>query len=99
MTALRELTATLLFIAALVLVILLFANDFSWGCCLAILLCFALAYMLWPSKRRGQRRDDSGFLDLLEIFIELPIQLLLWLFRLLGGLFRGGKGDGFDIDL
>lgn len=99
MNALRELTATLTFIAALVVLTLLFAQDFSWGYCLVMLLCFGLAYALWPSKRRGQRRDDNGFLDLLELVIELPIQLLLWLFRLLGGLFRGNKGDDFDIDL
>ncbi|HLD65016.1 MAG TPA: hypothetical protein VJA19_03125 [Pseudomonas sp.] len=59
---------------------------------------FALAYALWPSKQQDDGRNDNVFLDLLEWVIEFPVELLLWLLRLLGGLFRG-KGDGFDLDL
>ncbi len=88
MTTLREIVATLLFMLAMALVIQLFASEFAWLSLLGVLLCLALAYACWPSRRRGQRDDASGWIDLLEVVIELPVQLLLWLLRGLGGLFR-----------
>lgn len=58
---------------------------------------FVLAYLLWPSKRRGQRHQDNPFWDILEILVELPVELLLWFGRLLGRLLSG-KGGGVDLD-
>ncbi|MET1076854.1 MAG: hypothetical protein ABWY06_02425 [Pseudomonas sp.] len=88
MATLREIAATLLFVLAMALVIQLFASGFAWGSLLGALLCFALAYACWPSRRRGQRDDASGWIDLFEVVIELPVQALLWLLRWVGGLFR-----------
>lgn len=98
MTTLRQITACLFFLGALGLLIQLFSAGFAWGLLLGAGLGFALAYALWPSKRHGHGRNDNSFLDLLEWVIEFPVELLLWLLRLVGGLFRG-KGDGFDLDL
>jgi hypothetical protein len=33
----------------------------------------------------------------MEILIELPAEMIFWVFRMLGHLFR--KGDGIDIDV
>jgi hypothetical protein len=61
------------------------------------LVCFVLAYLIWPSKRQGQRHEDNWPLDVMEILIELPAEIIFWVFRMIGHLFR--KGDGIDIDL
>lgn len=63
---------------------------------LLALLGYVLAYFLWPSRRSGQRRDSNVVLDVLEIIVELPVEVFLWLLRLLGRLFT--RDGGVDID-
>ena len=89
MTTLREIAACLFFLGALGLLIQLFSVGFAWDLLLGTGLGFVLAYALWPSKHQGHGRNDNGFVDLLGWVIEFPVELLLWLLRLLGGLFRG----------
>lgn len=96
MTSLRQISACLFFLGALGLLIQLFSAGFAWSLLLGAGLGFALAYVLWPSKHQDDGRNDNVLLDLLEWVIEFPVELLLWLLRLLGRLFRG-KGDGFDL--
>jgi hypothetical protein len=91
MLLLREVAASLAFLAALILLALLF-DVFSWGYCILAIGCLVLAYLLWPSKKRGQRQGESRFLDWLEVLIELPFDLLSWLLRLLLRLLRGAEG-------
>ena len=94
----REWISAIIFFVGMVGVCNLFVDHFQWPIVMATVLCFILAYGIWPSKRKGQRRDDSRMADILEIFIELPIEMFLWVIRILGRLL-GGKGNGVDIEL
>jgi hypothetical protein len=71
-TLLRELTAALLWLAFLMLSLNCLVASFSWGKLFLALGCLVAAYIIWPSKRRGERRDDSWLLDLAELLIEAP---------------------------
>ena len=64
---------------------------------LATILCFIFAYIIWPSKRKGQRHDYGLIAEIFEVLIEFPIELFFWIIRLLGRML-GGKGDGVDLD-
>lgn len=96
MTIIRATTAILIFLLGIFFVVKLFTASFELTNLIIALVCFALAYFIWPSKKQGQRHEDNGFLDLIEILIELPAEIIFWVFRMLGHLFR--KGDGIDID-
>ena len=95
MNALRECGAVLLFLAAVASVVHGLSGGPLWPCLGLAALCFGLAYWLWPSRRRGQRQEEHSWLDLLEILIELPVNLLFWLLRQLARPFR----DGVDLDI
>lgn len=88
MEALRELIALLLFICSTVLLIVLFNNTFDWIQLVIIFSGFLLAYFIWPSKRKNQRKRENALLDILEIIVELPIELLFWPFRVLWRVIR-----------
>jgi hypothetical protein len=88
MDTLRAVLATLALLAGIACLIHGFSGGPLWLCLGGTLLFFLLAYWLWP---RG-RWQDSPWLDVLEMLVELPVSLLLWLLRQLGRLFR-------DIDL
>lgn len=98
MNLLREIIATAIFIIAILLIVKLAAQGFDVGTLIAMIGCFLVAYFVWPSKRKGQRRDDNSWLDILEFIIELPTDLLFKLLRAIGRLFKGND-NGFDIDL
>lgn len=93
----REIASAIVFIFGVVLFCDLFSSGFSWEALLLSVLCFGVAHTLWPSKKKGQRQDDYGFLDILEFVMEMPFEILKWSFRILGRVF-GGKGDGVDVD-
>ena len=97
METFREIIATLIFIAGTVLIFSLI-GAFHWGALFAGFACFFAAYLIWPSKRSGQREGENYFLDILELIIELPIDMLFWLFRFVASLFRS-KESGFDVDI
>ncbi len=97
MEMLREFTATLIFIVGVTLVVSLI-GVFDWGDLIAAIGCFVAAYFIWPSKRHGYREQDNRFLDMLEIIIELPIDILVWIVRFVIRIFRSNDG-GIDIDL
>jgi len=97
MIVLREIFSIIVFVVGFIFFGELFINEFSWQSLLVSLFCFGFAYLLWPSRKKGQRQDDHWYLDLIEFVIEVPIELLKWLFRLLGRIFSG-KGDGIDLD-
>ena len=88
----RELLAVMSFSIAIMLLVTLFADGFETWLLVGVVAFFVAAYWIWPSKKRGQRRDDYLFLDLVEFFIELPVTIVLKLLRLFGG----GDGAGFD---
>lgn len=97
METLRELIATLIFIAGTILIFSVF-GEFHWVTFGGGFTCFIVAYFIWPSKKRGQRERENFFLDILEFVIELPIELLMWVFRFFGRMFRS-KDGGFDVDI
>jgi hypothetical protein len=98
MDILKEILSVLLFVASIVLSAHVISNEFSWLYLALVVTGFVSAYLIWPSKKRGKRNDENLFLDLLEIIIELPVELLLWLFRLFGRFFRTDSG-GIDFDI
>ena len=102
MESFREFVAVLFFIMGSMLIVFLFANAFSWANLLIGLSAYVASYFIWPSKRRGKRDNDSPVLDIIELVIEFPVELVVWFFRIIGRVLSsifGGKGDGFDIDL
>lgn len=79
-----------------------FSFPFSWAYLFLGLSLYVVCYLTWPSKRRGNREGDNGFLDLLELVLEFPVEFVLWIFRQAWRLVRGlfsAKGEGFDIDI
>ncbi len=96
MIIIRAITATIIFLLGIFFLVKLFTAPFELINLIIALVCFALAYFIWPSKKQGQRYEDNWFLDVMEILIEFPIEAVFWIFRMIGNLFR--KGDGIDID-
>ncbi|MFT5760811.1 MAG: putative membrane protein [Alteromonadaceae bacterium] len=111
MQVLREIIAVLAFVVGCVLLADLVSNGFNWTNLFIVVLCFVGAYIIWPSKKKGQRDDGNSFIDILEVLIELPVEIFLWLLKIIGrilgltdrqGRSRGGNsgGDGgIDFDI
>lgn len=97
MLILREIFALMSFVAGVAIITSLSLDTLSWSDFIIISTCFFLAYFIWPSKKRGHRKQSNLFLDILEIIVEFPVEFLLWIFRMLGRLAQGSS-DGFDID-
>ncbi|GAA5315157.1 MAG: hypothetical protein AseanaTS_03610 [Candidatus Pelagadaptatus aseana] len=98
MNTFRELSSCVLFMIALLLLFEIFTAGFSWVFAGGSVVFFVLAYLVWPSKKKGQRNDDHWYLDVLEVVIELPIELVLRLFRFLARVAKD-KDGGFDLDI
>ena len=97
METLRAILATFIFVLGIYF-LFVYIDDLLWPNLLGFIICFLLAYFIWPSKARGQRVQDNAFLDILEFIIELPVELFLWLIRLFGRLFSK-KDGGLDLDI
>lgn len=83
MEQLKELISSLIFIVSVVLLIAVFAGQSG----VLLLLSgagFFLAYYLWPSKKRGKREAGNTVLDIIELIIEFPVELIYWLLRFFG---------------
>lgn len=93
MIVLREIIATILLIAAILLTIYICTNIFSWGYLALAIGSYIAAYWIWPSKRQGQRDDNYIWFDIIEFLIELPFRIVFWLFRS----FKDGDGPGIDL--
>ena len=91
MTVLRIFLSTALFIAAIVALIGLLLNGFSWLYVAIAVGGFLLAAWVWPSRSAPDRRSkDHSSLEWLELLIEFPAELILWPLRWLGALVRHG---------
>lgn len=77
----REIVSLLLFSGAIFFMVLLFITGFSWLYIGGLVACILASFYLWPSKKRGQREGDNWFLNILEVLIELPVEVCLWLIR------------------
>ncbi len=97
MIEIREWCAAIIFFAGIAGIYTLFGDGFEWPMLVATVLSFIAAYIIWPSKSKGQRHDDGRVADIVEILIEFPIDLFFWVIRLFGRML-GGKGDGVDLD-
>lgn len=93
MMKLRVLIATITFFVGAFFLIKLCLLPFVWMTLLIALVCFVFAYLMWPSKKKGQREEDNWFLDIMELMIELPAELFFWAFRVAGHLFRKSDLD------
>ncbi|HTF95269.1 MAG TPA: hypothetical protein VL995_03975 [Cellvibrio sp.] len=95
MEVLRVIIALLFFLCGVYLVVTAITSA-DWFLLFFSLGAFLAAYFIWPSKKRGKRDDSNQWLDILEIIIELPIEILLWLFRLGARLFKDSD-PGIDL--
>lgn len=98
MIELREITAAVIFVVGCATCYTLFTEGFVWELLALSFACFLLAYFIWPSKRKGQRGDESRWLDYIELIVEFPIRALLFFLRSLSRTLGGGSG-GIDIDI
>lgn len=96
MTFLRMLLSVVLFIAAVLALIGLFLNGFSWLYIAIALGGFLLAAWVWPSDPKRYRYENKlnawDWLEILELVIVLPAQIILWPIRFIlsiGQLFDG----------
>ncbi|HEY6527617.1 MAG TPA: hypothetical protein VIZ65_02900 [Cellvibrionaceae bacterium] len=83
MIVLRELTAIVLWIVFLVLGASCIFLEFSWRNLIIAACCFAAAFFIWPSKKKGERSDDFWFFDVAEVLIEGPILVIAALAKLM----------------
>ena len=96
MTFLRMLISVALFIAAILALIGLFLNGFSWLYIAIAVGEFLLAAWVWPSDPKRYQYENKlnawEWLEILELVIVLPAQIILWPFRFIlsiGQLFDG----------
>lgn len=96
MTFLRMLLSVALFIAAVLALIGLFLNGFSWLYIAIAVGGFLLAAWVWPSDPKRYRYENKlnawDWLEILELVIVLPAQIILWPIRFIlsiGQLFDG----------
>lgn len=96
MELLRAFISLIFFVSGVYLLIDGLIPEIDWFLLLMAVGAFLFAYAFWPSRRRGQREEAHNWLDLIEIVIELPIQMVLWAFRLCARLFKDGDA-GVDL--
>lgn len=96
MNLFRGIIALGLFIAGIFFTIKFFVSGYDGFIAALAILMFISAYIIWPSKKRGGRDDGYWWADALEILIELPFDIMIWLFRLIIRLFKHGDG-GIDL--
>ena len=105
MQVIREIVAVIMFVLGVVFVVDLVSSGFDLKGLLFAVLCFVGAYIVWPSKKKGQRDEGNSFLDILEVVIEAPVEIFMWLLRIVGRLLgrsdRNGSGSdgGIDFDI
>ena len=96
MTVLRMLLSVAFFITAILAVVGLFLNGFSWLYIAIAVGGFLLAAWVWPNDPKRYRYENKlnawDWLEILELVIVLPAQIILWPIRLIlsiGQLFDG----------
>jgi len=72
-----------------------FLSNYDWTLLFFAVLAFLFSYFIWPSRRRGKREEEHAWLDFIEIIIELPVEIGLWIFRLFTRMFKDGDA-GID---
>lgn len=82
MLLLRELSAIVLLMVFLTLSASCIFVEFSLRNAIIAACCLLAAFLIWPSKRRGQRQDDFWLFDLAELLIEGPVLFISALAKL-----------------
>ena len=82
MIILREITGFLLFLIGIALIFALDESVNIWIQIIAVAACFIIGYLIWPSKRKGQRNNDNYFWDWFEVILELPFLILRAVFKI-----------------
>ena len=93
MNIIREIIAVVLFIVAILLTVYICTDTFSWTYLAMAIACYLAAYSIWPSKRQGQRDDNSVLLDIIELLTEIPFRIIQGLLKL----FKDSDGPGVDL--
>ncbi len=96
MELLRALISLVLFSCGIYFLFDGFSPELDWKALALAAFVFVLAYFFWPSRKRGQREDGNPWLDALELIVELPVEIFLWVFRLFARLFKDGDA-GVDL--
>ncbi|MBF7074564.1 hypothetical protein ISG33_14255 [Glaciecola sp. MH2013] len=92
----RQCLAAIFFLFACFTVIFVIRGDLALGHLVSAYAFFLLAYAAWPRKSREQLESDSKVGDILEIIIEFPIELIVYVFRLLRAIF---SKSNIDLDI
>ncbi|WP_043320685.1 hypothetical protein [Microbulbifer sp. HZ11] len=92
----RQLLAVFFFCASIYLIFDLFARGFSVFVLAGSILSYLAAYYIWPKHDKEQ---ESAWLQVAEVIVELPFRLIASLLRGLGRAVSGKSGPDFDIDL
>ena len=94
MEKLSGVIAVVIFIIGICVLLKLCIDPFELTLLVVAISFLLLAYFIWPSKKTNQR-EDNIYWDVIEIIIELPLEIFIWLFRILVRVFR--KADFPDI--
>lgn len=100
MNEIREIFSVLCFCLSGYFIVDLFISGFSWVILASVFIFYIIAYMVWPSRNhKKSKTDDYGFIDTLELIIELPYNAITSLFRAIGSFFRRVEDIDMDIDI
>lgn len=78
-------------IAGFVFLVLCVIYWFDIRYFLSTLLCFVAVWILWPEQRHRRDKTDGAYdrWSFLELFVELPLSVFLWIVRAIAAFFRG----------
>ncbi len=82
MLLIRELSAIILWVVFLMLSASCIFSEFNLRNAIIAACCLLAAFVIWPSKRKGERQDDFWLFDLAELLIEGPVLLISALAKL-----------------
>lgn len=83
MILVRELSAIVLWCIFLMLILSCLFSTFSSLRLFIAVGCFAAAYFIWPSKKKGFRDDNFWLFDVAELLIEGPILIVIGIIKLM----------------
>ena len=69
-------------------------GGFSWLILLSIILSYTVAYLCWPSRKRGKRKEEHWLLEIIESIIELPVDLVVSFIKIFA---RFGRDKDLDL--
>jgi multisubunit Na+/H+ antiporter MnhE subunit len=96
MDLVRIILSIAVFIVGLYLIVDLVVQGFAFAVLVGAVVSFLLAHILWPELER--KNDDKLYLvDIIELVIQLPYNLLLTFLRGIGRIAKDGGDTGLDL--